>query len=125
MLVSVIQQNESAISIHRSSASWAFLPPTHLTPLRCHTAPGWAPHIIYNFALAICGIHGTLYLSVPLSIHSTLSFPCCIHITILYICVSIPALQIGSQGPFSIFHVYAWIYTLFLFLTYFTLCNRL
>jgi len=34
-----------------------------------------------------------------LSIHPTLSFPCCPQ-SVLYICVSIPALQIGSSVPF-------------------------
>ena len=35
-----------------------------------------------------------------LSTHPTLSFPCCVHKSIPYICISIPALQIGSPVLF-------------------------
>ena len=35
-----------------------------------------------------------------LSIRPTLSFPACVHESVLYICFSTPALQIGSSVPF-------------------------
>ena len=48
------------------------------------------------------------------------------HKSVLYVCASIPALQIGSnQYNFSRSHMYAFIYGIFLFLTYFTLHDRL
>ena len=46
MLVSAVEQHESAISIHLSCSPWASLPPLHLTPLGCHRAAGWAPCVI-------------------------------------------------------------------------------
>ena len=41
-----------------------------------------------------------VYISVLLSICPTLSFPCCVHKSIVCVCVPIPALQIGSSVPF-------------------------
>ena len=43
-----------------------------------------------------------VYMSVnwTLSVHPALSFPFCVHKSVLYVCVSIPALQIGSCVPF-------------------------
>ena len=45
MLISAVAQSESAVCIHMSSSSWAFLPPIHphLTPLSHHGALSWAP----------------------------------------------------------------------------------
>ena len=41
-------------------------------------------------------------MSVPLSrFRSTLPFPCCVHKSVLYICVSIPPLEIGFPGGAS------------------------
>ena len=64
-------------------------------------------------------------------------FPCCflqlshpllppthVHKSVLYVCISIAALQIGSSVHLSRVHIYELIYIFFLFLTYFTLCNR-
>ena len=41
-----------------------------------------------------------VYSSVLLSVCPTLSFPCCVHKSTVYVCVSIPALQIGPSVPF-------------------------
>ena len=41
----------------------------------------------------------SVYVSATLSIHPTLAFPC-VHILVLYVCISIPALEIGSSVPF-------------------------
>ena len=57
-----------------------------------------------GYSLAIYFIDGSIYTSILLSIHPTLSFPCFhVHRSVLYICVSIPALQIGYQYHFSRF----------------------
>ena len=44
--------------------------------------------------------HGNIYFSTTLSICPTLTFPLCVHKSILYFCVSIPAQQIGSSVQF-------------------------
>ena len=60
------------------------------------------------------------------SISPTLSFPPCVHKSVIYICISISFLQIGSSIPFYRFHICVLIYNIcFLFLTYFTLYNKL
>ena len=63
------------------------------------------------FPLAIRFTHGTcIYGNATLSIHPTLSLLPCVHKPILYACVSIPALQIGSSVLFFFFwflHIYA------------------
>ena len=41
-----------------------------------------------------------IYFNAPLSVHPTLSFPCCVHKPILSIRISISALQIGSSVSF-------------------------
>ena len=66
----------------------------------------------------------SVYMSVVLSI-SLSSFPLFVHKFILYICISIPALQIGSLIPFFLDSIYMHNiqYLLFL-LTSFTLYNR-
>ena len=47
------------------------------------------------------------------------------HMSVPYVCVSISALQVKLRIPFSRFHIYALIYDIFLFLTYFTLYDCL
>ena len=49
--------------------------------------------------LVLCNIyltHDSAYMSVPLSQFITLSFPCCAYESVLYSCISIPFLQIGT-----------------------------
>ena len=60
------------------------------------------PVLYSNFPLASYVTHGNVYTPVLLSqsIHPTLSFLCCVHKSILYICISIPTLQIGPSVPF-------------------------
>ena len=99
VLVSVIHQHESAISVHMYSPSWTSLPPHSSCPSRlsqitklgslCYTA---AFHWLFHRQLCI-------YVNTTFSIRPTLSFPRCVKF-FLYICVSIPALQIGSCGGF-------------------------
>ena len=75
--------------------SFLDLPPTHLG---CHRAPSWAPCLYCMFPLAIYFTLSSVFMSnlisqfIPLSPSPNMS--------ILYIYVSIPALQIGSSVPF-------------------------
>ena len=77
---------------------------------------GWTPGVGNGQGgLACCGSCGRkesdttellnftecIYVIATLSVHPTLSFPQCIHKSILYVCVSISSLQIGSSVPFS------------------------
>ena len=81
-----------------SSPTWAFLPPPGLSQ---STLAG-LPAFYSSFPLAIYFIPGSVDMSAPLSQFVPFpSFPCCVHNSILYVCVSTPALQIGS--PVTIF----------------------
>ena len=79
-------------------------PPSHppIPPLLGHhRAPGWAPCVIqqlptgYLFYPWYC-----IRVSATLSILPSLSLPHCVYKSIPYICIFIPALQIGSSAPF-------------------------
>ena len=84
-----------------SPPSWTSLPlPTPLHPLGCHRAPGWAPCIIQQIPTGWLFYIGNVYVSLPLWICPTLSIPYCVHKSVLYVFVSIAALQIGSSVPF-------------------------
>ena len=108
LLISVMQQHESAISIHIS-------PP--LEPLPAHSpippsrsSQGTRLSSLCYRQLATRYLLYTWwckYFSATLSIHPTLSFPHSVHKSVLYICDCIPALQIGSSVPFFRFHIYA------------------
>ena len=80
------------------------LPPTsnpHPTHLGHHRAPSWAPCALqqvptsYLFYTRLC-----IYVNPNLPMHPTPLSPPRVHMFILYICVCIPALQIGSSVPF-------------------------
>ena len=51
-----------------------------------------------SFLLAISFTHGSVYVSTTLNSSHPL-FPHCFHKSILYVCISVPALQIGSAVP--------------------------
>ena len=78
-------------------------PPTHPTHLGHHRAPSWAPCAIqqvltsYLFYTRYC-----LYVNPNLPVHPTLPSPLLVHMSVLYVCVSAPALysQIGLSVPF-------------------------
>ena len=96
MLVSAVQQRESTICIHIFPPSWTSLPPSH--PLGHPRAPSWAPCVIQPLPISyiyitICNV----YMSMLLSKFSTPSPSLCIYMSILNVCVSISALQIGSS----------------------------
>ena len=44
--------------------------------------------------------YGTVCFQAALSIRPTLSFPDCVHKSVLHVCISIAVLQIGSSVPF-------------------------
>ena len=101
VLVSAVQWSESAICIHVSPPCWTSLPPPLPPDVGRHRAPSWAPCAVpqvptsYLFYAWQC-----IYVKPNLPIHPILPFPHCVHTSVLYICISIPALQIGSSVPF-------------------------
>ena len=54
-----------------------------------------------------------MYVNATFSICPALSFSHCVHTSILYICVSILSLQIGSSVLLSRFPIYALIYDIY------------
>ena len=105
VLVSAVQQRESAISIHISS-SLLSLPPTPL-PISHLSRSSWSTRLnslsyTATFPLAFHLTHGyfiRVYFNATLSICPTLSFTYYDHKSTLYVCVSISALQIRSSVP--------------------------
>ena len=84
-----------------SPPSWTSLPPptpSHSSRLSQST---WfeLPASYSKFPLAIYFACGNVYVSGLLSIHSTLFFPHCVHMSVLYVCISVAALPIGSSVP--------------------------
>ena len=77
MLVSAIQQRESAVSIHISPPSSASLLSPPCIPLLKVLTKHWAalPVLCSSFSIAIYFTHGTLYMSIPLSVCPSHSFP--------------------------------------------------
>ena len=95
-----IQKHEAGISTHMSSPSQtSHSPPTPSHPSRLSQSTVLSP--LSNQQLpTICFTYGNVFVSVLLSIPPALSFPHCVHLCVLYVCVSIFALQIGSSVPF-------------------------
>ena len=117
MLVSAVHQCESALCIHTSLLSWAFIPAPHPTHLRYHIALGWAPCIMqHSYSPKLSVLHVVIYVcpgySLNLSLHPTLSFPHYVPKSVVYACVSLPALQIGYQYHFSRFYIHVLIYNI-------------
>ena len=87
VLASAIQQCESAVSLHIYPPSWTY-PLSYPVPLGCHRVPRSTPcvkqqlPISYLFCLWWC-----VWFSVTLSIHPTLSFPCCVQS--LFLCLHV------------------------------------
>ena len=80
MLVSAVQQRESAISVHIFPSSWASLPLSHPSPPAHHRALSWAPCALQRLRTSylFCTWDYT-YVSSTLPIHPSLSFPHCVH----------------------------------------------
>ena len=101
LLVSATEQCKSATIIHISPPYWASLPFPHPSPWGHHSGPGWAPCVRQQLLTSSpCYTWHCIYADATFSIHPTLSFSHCVYKSILYICISIPSLQIGSLIPF-------------------------
>ena len=77
------------------------VPSTPLGHCRAQSRAPWALHQLPTsgpFHAWWC-----VRVSDSVSIHGLLSFPCCAHKSTLYVCVSVPALQIASPLPSSFF----------------------
>ena len=107
-----------------SLLSYPPLPPSIL--LSHHRAPDWDPcYIATSHQLSIYSWQ-CIRVDATFSIHPTLSLPNCVHKPTLYICRSIPSLQIGSSVPFfRIPYIYTLLCDIYFSLSDFTLCNRL
>ena len=95
VFVSALQQSESAICLQITPRSWASLTPS----LGHHRAPNWASSVYSRFPLAILYKNSNL----PNSSHLSLLTPPrsrYLHTFVLYICVSIPVLPVGSSVLF-------------------------
>ena len=130
MLVSAVQRNDSVICINISHPSRTSLtplfhptpPPSHLSRSSQNTNLGSLCYTAGScslFSLHIVVYKSELYwiecICVDPNLLSHPTFPLLprVHISILYIYISIPPLQIGSLVPFShIFHMHALIYSI-------------
>ena len=93
-LVSAIHPHGSAIGIHMSLP---LEPPTPSHPSRWSQSTRLELPASYSkFPLVIFHMWGCICFSVTVSIHPSLSFPLCVQESLLYVSVSIAALQIGS-----------------------------
>ena len=96
MLVSAVQQSGSAICTHMSPVSWASFPPLSPRPIITQL-----PVLHRSFPLAtLVYTRHCLYVNATLPTHPTPLVPLWVHMSALYIRVSIPALEIGSFVPF-------------------------
>ena len=100
MLVSAVQWSPSALCVRISPPPRVSLPASHLTLLGHHIAPGWVPYATQQLPTSYCFTHGSVYMSVLLSQFVTPFSPSHVHKSVLYVCISIPALQIDSSVPF-------------------------
>ena len=101
VLVSAIHQHESATGIYVPSL--LNLPPiSHPIPPPRESQSSGLSSLYHRatFPLAICITQGKVYFHASLSIRPSLSFPYCVCKCILYACISIAALQLGSSGRF-------------------------
>ena len=95
----LLYDNVNQLYIYRHPPFWTVLP-HQLVPLGHNRAPGWAPWAVQHLPTS-CLFYTWWCLNVKatLSISATLSFPQRVYKFILYVCVSLPALQIGSSWP--------------------------
>ena len=102
VLVSVTHQHQSAIDIHVSSPFWTALPSPNLYhPSRLSETTGLSSlfHTANSHFLSIL-TYGNVYVSMLLFQFVPLSFPHCVHKSVIYVCISIATLQIGSSVVF-------------------------
>jgi len=94
VLVSAVQQNESAPCIHIYLPFGTFLPLiAHPLPIQV-TAEHQAelPALYISSLLAICFTHASVHMSVPVSPFMPSPAPAHVHPSIFYVCISILAL---------------------------------
>ena len=105
------------------------LPPTlPISSLQVITrAPSLSPCTMQQFPISHpFYIWQCIYVNATLSLHLHLPFSHCVLKSILYVCVFIPALPLGSSVPlFQIPYICVKIRCSFFFLTYFTLYDSL
>ena len=94
VLVFSVQKSELAVCIPVFSPSWTSTPLGHLRALNCKL-----PALISRIPLAICFTHGSAHMSIPVS-EFIPPPPLRVYPSVLYACVSIPALKKGSSVPF-------------------------
>ena len=102
--------NQLYINIYIQPSILTFPSTFPIPPLQVITEHQAELPVYSSFLLAIYFAHGSVSMSMLLSKFVPLSLPCCVHKSILYICVSILALQIGSSVPFFLFPHYVLIY---------------
>ena len=98
MLLSAIHQHGLTIGIHMSPPSWDFLLP-HPISLCGYRALVWVPWVIQQIPSGYLFYIWQCMFPCTFSIHPTLSFlpPHRVHKSVLYVCISIAVLQIGSS----------------------------
>ena len=92
VLLSAVQWSEWAVGIHISPPSGASLPPAHPADLGQRGALSWAPCATPHVPRAAYFTHGSAYCQPTLPIHASVPH---FHTSILYVCISIPVLQIA------------------------------
>ena len=100
VLVSAVQSCTQAVVIHISSPLEPSYLPRNPTPLGHRTVPGWASCVIQQLLISYRFYTLVYKCYAAFSVCPTLSFPHCVYSSVLYICISIPSLQIGSSIPF-------------------------
>ena len=76
--------------------------PPSPTPLDCHRAPIWASCDLQQIPTGyLFYVWWCICFYVTHSIHPTLSFPCCVHKSVLCVCVPTPAPQIVKLSLFN------------------------
>ena len=125
--------NQSCVYIYISPLLFECLSAPPISPLyMIRELQAEFPVLYSNFSPPICFTHFSIYLLMLLDTHTDLKCVCskvdyfvplcpspqCVHKFILYICIFIPSLKIGSSVPF--FQISYIQYLFFLFLSYFT-----
>ena len=117
VFISAIYQHVSAIGIHMSPPSWtSFSPPTPSHPSRLSRRPGLSSLSHTANSHWPCVLHMVVYMFPCYSLHPfhpLLPTPSLISMSILYVCISIAALNIGASVPLSRFLIYVLIYNFF------------
>ena len=101
MLVPAVQWSEPTVCIHIPLPSWASLPlhpPSQPSIITEHRAE--LPVLDSSFLQLSVLCMVWICISATLPFCRLLSFPCWLHVSILYVCISLPAQHTGSSVPF-------------------------